>query len=381
MDTIQKFRSLFIQHSGRTARAAGRIFFPFVILLMCCLWIYNSAAAAETKWQRRAEEKQKIAKDIVWLTHEPIAFLMRRGDHYDNEPERFKQMCSRENIQLMADAGVKWDRIFFYKGFGLEYERPHIDQAIKTAEIMHELGIKVSIYMAGTMFTETLYREVPQAKNWEQRDQNDLWVPYGTQTYRHYACPNEPAYRDYIKKVLDIGIHELHCDDIAFDNIMLQTEPKSCRCPRCIKAFRDYLREEYPTREAMMRRFGLPDPEWVNVNEWSSAEQAEGTTQLNDPVLQEWVRFRCLSLANHCRDLYDYVKSQNPNIVVLFNIKGVYSFNRFWTNAVYHPFFKDHVDVLSFDTGGYDARIDENTGAPGVANPFLQDGETYRGGL
>ncbi len=332
-------------------------------VILCSLQLWAIENNSKTKWQKRAEQHQEQAQDITWLTHEPIEFLMRRGGHFDNEPQRYEDMCSPDNIVNMAKAGVKWGRIFFYKGFGLEYEMPNIKKAIATADIMHKQGMKVSIYMAGTMFTETLYREVPQAVNWEQRDQNDQWVPYGLQTFRHYACPNEPAYRDYVKRILDIGINELHADEIAFDNIMLQTEPKSCRCPRCMKAFRDYLREEYPTKEAMMRRFGLPDPEWIKVNEWSSESQPAGIRELNDPVLQEWVRFRCMSLANHCNDLYEYVKSQNPNVVVLFNIKGVYSFNRYWTNAVYQPFFKDHIDLLAFDTGGYDAHIDENTGA------------------
>ena len=84
---------------------------------------------------------------------------------------------------------------------------------------------------------------------------------------------------------------------------------------------------------------------------------------LNDPVLQEWVRFRCESLAHYADDLSDYVKSLNPNVAVLMNIKGVYSWNRYWVNAVYHPLYAGHVDVLAFDTGGYDARLDAGTGA------------------
>ena len=78
--------------------------------------------------------------------------------------------------------------------------------------------MKVGLYMAGTMFTETLYREVPEARNWEQRDQNNHWVPYGLQTFRHYACPNEPAYREYLKRALKIGVQELHADEIAFSS-------------------------------------------------------------------------------------------------------------------------------------------------------------------
>ena len=82
-------------------------------------------------------------------------------------------MLSPANIQKMADAGVQWGRLFFYKGFGIEYERPAMEQSKKVAEQMHKLGMKVSLYMGGTMFTETLYRELPEAKGWEQRDQWD----------------------------------------------------------------------------------------------------------------------------------------------------------------------------------------------------------------
>ena len=148
-----------------------------------------------------------------------------------------------------------------------------------------------------------------------------------------------------------------------FDNLMLQSEPDSCRCPRCLNAFHDYLRRKYPTKEAVLRRFGLPDVDWIKVNEWDNATQPDSLSVLNDPVLQEWVRFRCESLAHYADDLSDYVKSLNPNAAVLMNIKGVYSWNRYWANAVYHPLYAGHVDILAFDTGGYDARLDAKTGA------------------
>jgi hypothetical protein len=325
--------------------------------------LHAAPATPRTRWQISAEKKQQLAKDVVWTTHEPLEFLLRRGDHFDDEPSRYARMYDPENFQLMAAAGVRAARLYFYKGFGLEFERANMEKDIRAAAELHRLGIKVSLYMAGTMFTETLYREVPEARNWEQRDQNNQWVPYGIQTYRHYACPNEPAYREYLKRILKIGIMDVHADEIAFDNLMLQPEPKSCRCPRCIQAFHEFLRRRYPTREAALRRFGYPDTEWIRVNEWESAEQPESLTALNDPVLQEWVRFRCESLANYTIDLAGYVKSLNPKVAVHCNIKGVYSFNRYWTNAVYQPLFAGHVDVISFDTGGYDARLDSRTGA------------------
>lgn len=322
-----------------------------------------TAEKKPTRWELSAAQKRERAKGIVHLTHEPLDFLLRRGDHFDDEPARYERMYSPENLAQMADAGMRYGRLFFYKGFGLQYERPNMERDIRAAAIMHQHGMKVSIYMAGTMFTETLYREVPEAKNWEQRDQDNKWVPYGSQTYRHYACPNEPAYRAYLKRIIRIGVEEVKADEIAFDNVMLQPEPKSCRCPRCITAFHAFLKRKYPDSAAARRRFGLPDTDWIEPNQWDSSATPDNVTTLNDPVLQEWVRFRCESLGHYANDLYDYVKSLNSDVAVHFNIKGLYSFNRYWANAVYHPLYERKIDVVSFDTGGYEARIDKNTGA------------------
>ena len=316
-----------------------------------------------TRWERGARENQKLMENVTGLTHEPLDFLLRRGDHFDDEPERYARMADPENIQRMAAAGVGYATIYFYKGFGLEYERASMEQSKRLAGELHRHGIKVGLYIGGTLFTETLYHELPQAQNWEQRNQDNHWVPYGLQTFRHYACPNEPAYRDYLKRILKIGVKDFHADQIVFDNIMLQPEPDSCRCPRCLKAFHDFLRRKYPTKEAVLRRFGLPDVDWIKVNEWDNPAQPDNLAALNDPVLQEWVRFRCESLANYTDDLADYVKSLKPGVAVLANIKGVYSWNRYWANAVYHPLYAGHVDILAFDTGGYDARLDAATGA------------------
>ncbi|MGA1982868.1 MAG: alpha-amylase family protein [Acidobacteriaceae bacterium] len=322
-----------------------------------------SSAAGLTRWALSAQKKREQTRGVVWTTHEPIDFLLRRGEHEADIEEHYATMLSPANIQKMADAGVKWGRLFFYKGFGIEYERPAMEQSKKVADQMHKLGMKVSLYMGGTMFTETLYRERPEAKGWEQRDQWDRPVPYGAQTYRHYACPNEPKYREYLKRVIKIGVEEFHVDEFAFDNIMLQAEPHSCHCARCVAAFHAMLKRRYPTKEAALRRFGLPDTDWLVLHDWGSETEPDSVTALNDPVLQEWVRFRCESLAHYANDLYDAVKALDPKVAVLFNIKGVYSFNRYWTNAVYQPLYAGKIDLMAFDTGGYDEHIDASTGA------------------
>jgi len=346
---------------GTSEAAAGE---PLTGLLDMSLAGQSVDQKGPTRWAHSAERKRELTKDVTWLTHEPLIYTLRQNEASDDEPGRYRRMIDPDNLKRMADAGVVWGRIFFYKGFGLEYEKPHIEQAKRAIEIMHGLGMKVSVYVAGTMFIEALYREIPEAKNWEARDCSDHWIPYGDiQTYRHFACLNNQAYRDYLKRVITIGIQDVGADELAFDQITLQSEPRSCRCAWCIDAFKAFLKRRYPTREAVTRRFGLPDVDWIRVTQWVSNTQQISVANLNDPVLQEWTRFRCEYLAKYASDLYDYAKDLNSNVAVSFNMKGVFSDNHYWTSAVYHPLFAGHVDRISFDTGGYDAQIDPITGA------------------
>jgi hypothetical protein len=270
-----------------------------------------------------------------------------------------------ENLRRMARLGSRYGRLHFYKGFGLEFEMPEMRRAAKAAEIMHELGMEVSLYVGGTMFIETFFRETPEAVNWEQRDQYDRPVPYsvGTQTYRHFACPNEPLYREYIKRVLDVGIDMVKADQFFFDNYFLRAEPKSCRCGRCIKGFAEYLQKKYPTAEAATARYGYPSADYVRLNEWDTFNRPENVTSVDDPILQEWIQFRCESLVSQCREFYQYIKKRNPSISVGFNLKGLYSMNRIWTKAVHHPLFKDICDFFCFDIGDVNPGLDRETGA------------------
>ena len=326
--------------------------------------VFALGATAESRFEQSARRKQELARKVVWPTHEPIMFTLRRGGHGDDVIETYARQHDPDNIQAMIAAGVKYGRLHFYKGLGIDGERTEIDKSIAMADYMHKNGMKVSIYVAGTMFVEAFYREVPEAVNWEQRDQNNRPVYYSdTQTYRHFACPNEPAYREYIKKVLRIGVNDIKADQIFFDNVFFQPEPKSCRCPRCQKGFKDFLRQKYPTKEAVFRRFGYPDVDYLVVNDWDVFNRPEDVTEVNDPVLQEWTRFRNETVARTCGEYYDFIKGLNPKIAVGFNLKGLYGLNRIWRNAVWQPFFAGKIDFSPFDVSGMDAHLDRKSGA------------------
>jgi hypothetical protein len=333
-------------------------------ILLVALVAASPLTHAETRWERQAREKREMTQNVIWPSHEPLMFSLRRGNHPEDLPEIYERQHSPENIEQMAKAGVRFGRLHFYKGLGLVMEADEMRKSQQMADLMHKFGMKVSLYVAGTMFAETFYREVPEAESWEQRDQNNRFVPYmETQTYRHYPCPNEPAYRAYLKQVLRRGVESFHAEQVFFDNVQLQPEPKSCRDARCINAFKEYLRRKYPTPEAVRRRFGYPSVDYLHVNEWEFYNRPEDLMTIDDPVLQEWVRFRCESLARHNIDLGDFVKSLDPGISVGFNLKGLYGVNRMWLNGIYHPLYAGHSDFMTFDVGGMDSRIEPKTGA------------------
>ncbi len=333
-----------------------------LLALLCTNLPQNTICA--TRFEQSAARKAAIAQEITWPNHEPLMFYLRRGKMAENWPEIYERQHTPQNIARMAEVGVTYGRLHFYKGLGIGNEMPGIRRSMAMADLMRGHGMRVSVYVAGTMFIEPFYAEVPEAKNWEQRDQDGKWIPYsGTQTFRHFACQNEPAYSDYIKKVIKIGVDSVKVDQFFFDNIFVKPEPKSCRCNRCIDAFHTFLKKKYPTPGEAFRRFGYRDVSIIRPNEWDLFNQPFSLTVIDDPVLQEWMRFRCETLANQCGDFYDYIKSLNPDISVGFNLKGLYGENRYWRAGVYHPLFEGRCDWYPFDTGGMDARLDEETGA------------------
>ena len=142
------------------------------ILALACLSALP--VPSETRFERRAQRNREIAKQVVWPNHEPLLFYLRRGRRAEDWPRTYERQHDPENIRRMAEAGVRSGRLHFYKGFGLNLEMPEIEKSREMAELMHKLGMKVSVYVAGTMFIESFYRELPEAEQWEQRDQDNI---------------------------------------------------------------------------------------------------------------------------------------------------------------------------------------------------------------
>ncbi|MEM2465493.1 MAG: beta-galactosidase [Candidatus Bathyarchaeia archaeon] len=302
------------------------------------------------------EDRKKFLEEIVWPWNEPLMFERRRGYSTTDVEERYEKAHSEENIRKIAALGTLClppggGGVHFYKGFGLNIESEEMQNTKRLAELCHKYGMKISVYVGGTIFSETFFLEVPEARDWVQIDQERNPITYSShQTYRYMPCYNHEGYLDYMKKVLKYAIEEIKADRIFFDNLGIgRPEPQSCHCQECVKKFREFLKNKYD-EETLRKRLGFTVLDNVFPPTYNIFNQPWTMRTIDDPLKQEWIDFRCYVKAKFYRELYKYIKSLNPSISVALNIKGIYGRNRAFREAIDHPRFKGACDCIIMDS-------------------------------
>jgi hypothetical protein len=272
-------------------------------------------------------------------THEPYTFVVRRGGARLDARQQYEQQQSEALIRRLKEQGVEVFHTHLYKGFGMAAEKLEMEDTRRAAAIAHGFGMKVDTYIQwNTMMYETFFAEEPRARDWIQRDVNGqpILLPYGfQQAYRYRPCFSHHEYRDYLKKVVRYAVEEVHTDFIHFDNFDLNAEPDSCHCPACVEGFRSFLKAKYPL-ERRRERFGFENVDYVNPPKWNRENSPEKMQIIFDPVIQEWVDFRCQLMADALRELALYAKSLTTEVVIEINPHGITGANRAWEAAIDH---------------------------------------------
>ncbi len=296
------------------------------------------------------EQLNALKARCVAPTHEPIWFYRNRGSVSPAEELRTQLYQTPENVEVMAAMGLHVPkRAHFFKGFGLERERPFIDQTIEYARRLHGRGMLVSVYVGGTLFPEYFLKEVPQASEWFRTDQFGQPVTYsGYQLQRWFPCLNHPDYRAYLKRVLDIAVQEVQADEIFFDNQILRHEPRSCRCRHCLEHFRELVRRRYSLEECE-RRYGLAEYPDLQPPIWSQACKPWRLDAIRTPQLQDWIDHRVATVVEFYRDMAEHVKSRKPATVVGLNVKGIHGHNRAFDHGICHAALADVLDFSCID--------------------------------
>lgn len=282
-------------------------------------------------------------------SHEGYLFTVRRGGQSLDARESYEHAQSEDVIRRLKSQGVEVFHTHLYKGFGMEAERPEMEDARRVAEIAHRTGLKVDSYIQwNTMMYETFFAEEPRAKDWIQRDVSGkpILLVYGyQQSFRYRPCFANQNYLDYLKKIVRYAVEEVKTDFIHFDNFDLNPEPDSCHCPVCVEGFRSFLREKYSAAKRK-ERFGFEDVDFVNPPQWNAENPPQNMRILFDPAIQEWVDFRCEVMARALRQMAEYAKSLNPEVAIECNPHGITGGNRAWEAGLDHARFLKSTEVF-----------------------------------
>jgi hypothetical protein len=276
---------------------------------------------------------------------EPLIFRRRHGGELlVNYEQLYEREHTEETVLKLKQAGVNLIITHFYKT-GLQAEREDLDYTRRLAELCHKHGMKIGTYIGGTIFAETLLRDVPEAKQWIRLDEHGDPIRYGDQTYRYRPDFNHPGYVEFMKRVIRIAVEDIKTDLIHFDNHALIAPPWTGNTPEINRRFRDFLRRKY-TPEQLKDRLGFSDISAVTVPTWQGISQPAAMSPITDPLIQEWIDFRCQDFAEYYGKLADYIRQLNPKVVVELNPHGIYGTNRAFLNGIDHARLLPHGSVF-----------------------------------
>ena len=250
-----------------------------------------------------------------WWGWEPLAHYRRTGGvvgavdvNAPGFPQWYERLHSEEMVRSMAELGVNLAVTHFFKGFGLKHERGDQRRTAELVRCAHRHGIRVLGYcQSRSLYYETFLAEEPQAEQWIQRDADGKCRTWGAAYFRWAPCIHSQEFREYMKRVIRVGLEEVGLDGLHFDNDY--AEP--CYCPRCQQAFRAWLVGHCPDPRG---RFGLDSFDHVRQ---PPAPASAG--RILDPLVQAWIRFRCQSLGEYHRELASYARTLRRDVILLAN--------------------------------------------------------------
>jgi hypothetical protein len=324
---------------------------PLIFLFTWAGWELLNAP-----WNAGRTVKEIATSTPAWLSSEPLIivgnwdsmpiFRRRAGGGTTWQEEDYLKEHSEEAVRRLKELGVTMAIIHFYKGFGLEAEKEHEEDARKLVALLHKYNIRVGVYIGSTIAYETFLAEKPEAADWFVPDFLGKPVFYDDQTFRKRVYFMHPGYKDYMKRVIRLAVEDLKVDDIDFDNTSMQAKAPIFQHPLAIQDFRAYLQDKYPS-EILKKRLGFSDLRYVLPPRWD-----EPLRTINDPLFQEWADFRCQQLNRYYSEMAQFIRGMNPNVVISTNPhSGISGRNTVWDQGVDYPGLLPYMDIVWTEEG------------------------------
>ena len=321
----------------------------WTLLLLVNILIPVTALRAQTPARDRLPGPSWLGKEplvIVGNWDSMPIFRRRVGGTPAWQEEDYAREHAEESVRRLKELGVTMAVIHFYKGFGLEAEKEHMDEARRLAGLCRKYGLRVGVYVGSTIAYESFLQENKAALDWFVPRFLGRPVVYGDQSFRKRVYFMHPGYREYMKRVLRIAVQDFRADLVHFDNTSMQAQPPIFFHPLAVEDFKTFLKEKY-TPEGLKKRFGFSDVTYVEP-----PEVDRPITQINDPLLQEWADFRCEQLTRYYSEMERYIRELNPETAVESNPhSGISGRNTVWEQGVDYPRFLRHMDVVWTEEG------------------------------
>lgn len=261
---------------------------------------------------------------------EPIYFQKSAGNAGTNVDAIDEFRHSEAFVEAAHRRGVNQIWTHFWKGYGWEHEREQMERNRDLLAWCRARDMRVIAYFTfGSLTPETLLLEKPEAADWLQVGEHGQWASYATayQCFRARPCYNAQGWLDYLKEMLSFALRDIGCDGVHFDNVHNNPEPDSCRCGKCVSAFREFLTARYgpqtaATRAAGMARFGRNDFSQTARPWFNRFNQAVLQRVIKIPLHQEWVRFKTESMRRAIQQMADHIRRVKPDALVEANLGG-----------------------------------------------------------
>ena len=249
---------------------------------------------------------------------EPLIYRLRSGapENAAVITERWNRAFNEQTARKLKDAGFNLLIIPLYKGFGLKAERSGMEASKRFADICHRLGLRVGCYMfSGTIAYESLLAENPDAREWMIRDERGEPLIYMNQYFRRWVNRSHPGVGAHVRELVRYAVEELRADLLHFDNYMVAPAYE----PYSVAQFRVFLDKKYSPAERLSR-FGFPRMDFIEPPHPPTEPDLLNT----DPLYQDFLDYRCETMAETYREAAEYARSLSPGVVMECNPHGYY---------------------------------------------------------
>jgi len=302
---------------------------------------------------------------------EPLHFRRRAGN-MSVEPygrELYEGEHTEETVLRLKKMGVNMVITHFYKGMGIQAERPEMERSIEFARLCHRHGLMCAGYCQwATLGHETFFKEEPRAMDWIQvrADGQPVTLTYGHQPFRYMPCFNRDEYRAYYHRVLEMAVKEAKFDLIHMDNCgVRRPPPECCYCEDCQAQFTAFLLRKYDLktprgRELAMQRFGHTHLDMIKLPVFSAFIRPQDLAVVKDPGTQEWVEFWTDRMEAYVGEAAALIRRLNPQCAVEINCGLASGYSRPFIqgeddNRTFH-----HIDVAWSEAAHNQAHLAED---------------------